>query len=578
MRLCTQRFCILTLLFICSTLFTHTTSALQAGEIDPSFLTGVPAGADGTVNTTALQPDGKILIGGQFTTYNGTTVNRIARLNTDGILDTTFTTGTGADNSVNTITIQPDGKILVGGWFTTYNGTTVNGIARLNTDGTLDTTFTTGTGVDGAVSVIALQSDSKIFIGGDFYTYNGTTANRIARLNTDGTLDTTFTGTGANNYNVKAITFQPDGKILVGGDFIHYNDNPANRIVRLNTDGTLDTTFTIGTGASQVVYAVIIQPDGKILIGGQFLTYNGTTVNGIARLNTDGTLDTTFTAGTGIDNYTSVYTVAIQSDGKILIGGNFTTYNGTTVNYITRLNTDGTLDTTFTSTGTNSDVNTITFQPDGNKAIIGGSFTNYNGSSAAYLARILFAMDLPSDSTTLTTTIQSNISLSCTQSGQTNDTTLEFGTLTPGTPLTQSLTCAVTTNSPNGYTLTTQRNDADTTMDKTTDNTQNITDRTNWDPQNPNATLWQTNDTGLAFTVYNSTANKNTQWWGTGTSHTDTNNLYAGLPHTAQSIMTYTHYNQNTTTTDIAYKLDIPTTQQAGIYDGIVTYQATVNP
>ena len=425
MRLCTQRFCILTLLFICSTLFTHTTSALQAGEIDPSFLTGVPAGADGTVNTTALQPDGKILIGGQFTTYNGTTVNRIARLNTDGILDTTFTTGTGADNSVNTITIQPDGKILVGGWFTTYNGTTVNGIARLNTDGTLDTTFT---------------------------------------------------------------------------------------------------------------------------------------------------------AGTGIDNYTSVYTVAIQSDGKILIGGNFTTYNGTTVNYITRLNTDGTLDTTFTSTGTNSDVNTITFQPDGNKAIIGGSFTNYNGSSAAYLARILFAMDLPSDSTTLTTTIQSNISLSCTQSGQTNDTTLEFGTLTPGTPLTQSLTCAVTTNSPNGYTLTTQRNDADTTMDKTTDNTQNITDRTNWDPQNPNATLWQTNDTGLAFTVYNSTANKNTQWWGTGTSHTDTNNLYAGLPHTAQSIMTYTHYNQNTTTTDIAYKLDIPTTQQAGIYDGIVTYQATVNP
>ncbi len=158
----------------------------------------MPAGANGAVYTTILQPDGKILIGGQFTTYNGITANRIARLNTDGTLDTTFTVGTGADSSVNTITLQPDGKILIGGAFTTYNGTTVNHVARLNADGTLDTTFVTGTGTNGSVFTIALQPDGKILIGGWFTTYNGTTANYIARLNTDGTLDTTFT-TGTSN-------------------------------------------------------------------------------------------------------------------------------------------------------------------------------------------------------------------------------------------------------------------------------------------------------------------------------------------------------------------------------------------
>ena len=108
--------------------------------------------------------------------------------------------------------------------------------------------------------------------------------------------------------------------------------------------------------------------------------------------------------------------------------------------------------------------------------------------------------------------------------------------------------------------------------------TQNITDRTNWDPQHPNATLWQTIDTGLAFTVISSTANKDTQWWGTGTTKDDPNNKYAGFPQTAQTIVNYTQYNQNATITAVAYKLDIPTTQQAGIYDGTVTYQATVNP
>ena len=557
-----------------SVLLNNLTRLNTNGTLDTTFFNGT--GLNNWTQDFAMQSDGKIIIGGNFTAYNGTAVNRIARLNTDGTLDTTFTVGTGANLALVSIMTQADDKILIGGDFTTINGTAINRIARLNADGTIDTSFLVGAGVNTTVIAITQQPDGKILIGGNFTSYNGQAANRIVRLNADGTRDTTFVGTGTNN-SVRTIIPQTDGKILIGGAFTTCNGVATNRIARLNADGTLDTTFTIGTGADNVIYDFAYLPDsGKIVISGEFLTYNGVTVNRIARLNADGTLDTTFLSGTGMNSWG--FSLGVQSDGKLLIGGNFTTYNGVAITrYITRLNTDGTVDTTFTGgTGASSYVRAVFIQPDGN-ILISGNFSAYNNVPVSYMARVIGG-DLPSATHNLTLEVPSNLSLSCTQSEQTNDTTIEFGTLTPGTPLTQQLTCTTTTNSPNGYTLQTKRDDPDTTMDKTTDNTQNITDRTNWDPQNPNATLWQTNDTGLAFTVISSTANKDTQWWGTGTTKDDPNNKYAGFPQTAQTIVNYTQYNQNATITDIAYKLDIPTTQQAGIYDGTVTYQATVNP
>src|SRR5207248_1147872 len=147
----------------------------------------------------AIQPDGRILMGGSFSVYNGTTRNSIARLNTDGSLDTTFTVGTGANNAVFAIAIQVDGRIVIGAHFTSFNGTARNRITRLNSDGSLDTTFNIGTGANSAVRAIAVQPDGRILIGGQFTTYNGTARNNIARLNADGSLDTTFNvGTGAN--------------------------------------------------------------------------------------------------------------------------------------------------------------------------------------------------------------------------------------------------------------------------------------------------------------------------------------------------------------------------------------------
>ena len=366
------------------------------GTLDTAFNlggTGInDTGTNSGVSTVAVQSDGKILIGGDFTIYNGTTVNHLARLNTDGTLDTAFNSGgTGPDNEVLTIAVQSDGKILIGGAFNSYNGTVINKVARLKTDGTLDTAFNTGgTGANGDVYAIAFQSDGKVIVGGAFNSYNGVGANRLTRLNPNGTLDTAFNpGNSGADGTIQAVAVQSSGKIIVGGNFTSYNGITAKYIARLNTDGTLDTTFNpAGSGANRTIRAITLQGDGKIIVGGDFTSYNGTTTNYLARLNTDGTLDTTFNpAGSGADEY--VQAIAVQGDGKIVIGGNLISYNGATTPYLARLNPDGTLDTTFNPAGSGADSNirAIAFQSNG-QILIGGDFTSYDDAIVNYIARL----------------------------------------------------------------------------------------------------------------------------------------------------------------------------------------------
>ncbi|HBG71995.1 MAG: hypothetical protein A2W93_05425 [Bacteroidetes bacterium GWF2_43_63] len=358
------------------------------GSLDASFNPGT---GTGTVLTTAIQSDGKIIIGGSFTIYNGTTINRIARLNADGSLDATFDPAGGANNTVNTIAVQNDGKIIIGGNFTTYNGTTRNYIARINTDGSLDTSFDPGSGTNFYIYSIAVQSNGKIIIGGNFLNYNGTTRSKIARINADGSLDTTFNpGNGANG-TILTTAIQSDGKIIIGGHFSTYDGWARDKIARINADGSLDGTFLPSTGANTVVRTTAIQSDGKIIIGGDFTTYNGTVRNGIARINADGSLDVTFYPGSGVENSTNtacVNSTAIQSNGKVIIVGDFTTYDGVTRNYIAQTNSNGWLDFSFNfGKGANGLIRTTTVQSDG-KIIIGGDFTVYNGTPRNYIARI----------------------------------------------------------------------------------------------------------------------------------------------------------------------------------------------
>ncbi len=349
-----------------------------------SFVIG--SGFDNYVNIFALQSDGKILVGGKFTSYSGITSNRIIRLNSDGSIDNSFITDTGFDHYVYSLTIQPDGKILVGGDFTSYSGVTANYIIRLNSDGSIDNTFVTGTGFNQPVITITLQPNGKILVGGAFTSYSGITSNRIIRLNSDGSIDNTFvTGTGFDFY-VYSLTIQSDSKILVGGYFTSYSGVTANYIIRLNSDGSIDNTFVTDTGFDGNIEAIVIQSDSKILVGGVFTTYSGVTANRIIRLNSDGSIDNTFVTGTGFDG--NIGTIALQPDDKILVGGQFISYSGVTANYIIRLNSDGSIDNSFVvGSEFNNYVKTIALQSDG-KILCGGSFTSYSGVTANYIIRL----------------------------------------------------------------------------------------------------------------------------------------------------------------------------------------------
>lgn len=366
----------------------------QPGSNDAGFNTiDVGAGgANGSILCMAVQSDGKIVIGGSFSTYNGAARNGIARLNTDGSLDATFAPGTGVNGSLQALSIQSDGKIVIGGAFFSYNGTARTNVARVNTDGSLDAGFSPGTGTSSTIYATSVQTDGKIIIGGTFITYNGTARNNIARLNTNGSLDTDFnpgTGAGGTGAYIYTTSIQTDGKIIIGGQFTFFNGTARSRVARLNTDGTVDMAFNPGTGANNTLRTSSIQGDGKVIIGGLFTTYNGTARNRICRLNADGSLDAGFNPGSGADNTITVS--AIQPDGKIIIGGMFTTYNSTAINRLARLNADGSLDGSFNvGTGANGTIWSGALQSDG-KMIIGGLFTTFNGVVRTRIARILAA-------------------------------------------------------------------------------------------------------------------------------------------------------------------------------------------
>lgn len=350
--------------------------------------------------TINVQNDGKIIIGGRFNAYDGISRRKIARLNMNGSVDTSFDPGLGFGTSSSEIiyasAIQNDGKIIIGGNFTRYNNNIkYAGLARLNPDGSQDTTFKLITGVKGysfntSVRTISLQSDGKIIIGGYFSSYNGTTRNSLARINSDGSLDTTFNVVLPSNVNVFSSAIQSNGKIVIAGNFTSINGITLNRIARLNVDGSLDATFDPGTGigVGSANSICINKYDGKITIGGRFDSYNGIVRYNLARLNSDGSLDNSFDSGSIIGTANStVYACALQNDGKVVIGGNF---NSNVTRYFTRLNEDGSIDSTFnqySKTITNY-IHSICLQGDG-KILIGGLFITYNGSGKIGLARVL---------------------------------------------------------------------------------------------------------------------------------------------------------------------------------------------
>lgn len=370
------------------------------GSIDNTFVVN----ANNVVSSIALQRDGKILVGGGFTTLlvgssqDSVTRNRVARLTQAGAVDAGFNPN--ANNLVAQIIVQPDGRILLGGNFTTLqpndaeSATTRNYIARLYTDGTIESEFNPNP--NGKVSALGLQPNGRILVGGSFSSAqpNGSastvTTSYFARFLPDGNIDSDFLP-GAN-YSASCFTLLPDGKIIAGGYFTSFrpqNGNtsfPRNYIARLQPDGVLDVDLQ--SGATGRYYVALRLSNGDMLVGGSFSNIGGVSVQNIARIKETGAVDTSFAPK--IDG--TVQSIAVQSDGKILIGGSFTKVNDTARNYIARLDSTGGLDTAF-NPNTNSVVSKILVQSD-SKILLGGSFTTFqpNGSDTTtvrtYLARL----------------------------------------------------------------------------------------------------------------------------------------------------------------------------------------------
>ena len=345
-----------------------------SGSIDTTFNMG--NGAANSIQCMVTQSDGKLLIGGNFTTYSGSVnAGNLVRLNTNGTRDTTFNVGTAGFNStVNDIKIQPDGKIVAVGAFTTYSGSTRNRIVRLNTDGTYDTTFNAGTGLNAVANCVAIQSDGKMLVGGTTITqYSGSLIGTGSlRINTDGTRDTTFnTNAGfLTNFTVYSIDIQSDGKIVVGHGATSYSGSTVTRLTRLNDNGSVDTTFNPGT-INNSVYAVKIQPDQKILINGAFTTVSGSTRASLARVLSNGQVDTSYVVGTGINSATTFTNVfSLDNSGNVYLGGPFTIYSGSTVNRFVKTTPSGAIDSTFIS---------------GSIAFNGQSSRGFNGNILAVL-------------------------------------------------------------------------------------------------------------------------------------------------------------------------------------------------
>jgi uncharacterized delta-60 repeat protein len=289
-------------------------------------------------------------------------------------------------SNVNAIARLADGKVLIGGSINT--GLNAGNIARLNANGSFDSSFLKGTGFNGVVSSLVVQSDGKILCGGDFTSYNGTVCNRIARLNADGSLDNAFVtanGTGLPS-RAYVIAIEATGKILVGGDFTTFNEAAAVGVVRLTSTGARDdanpVTVPFEATYSTRVRGLLAQADGKIMVIGQFYgPANGANFrSGVARLNADGTRDASFDPAVGLhaagatNSLQQCEAIVRQPDGKYILAGGFTAYNRNSVSGVVRIYANGSYDSSFVTPAFNSTVSLLHLQPNGN-VLVAGSFT-----------------------------------------------------------------------------------------------------------------------------------------------------------------------------------------------------------
>ncbi len=387
------------------------------GSTDAGF---VPGSVSASVRALALKPDdGRVFIGGDFRTAGGSPGNALVRLRPDGSFDPGFDAGLAPGDRVDALARDAGtGDVLAAGVFTAIpqrpglsaanNGVT-NLILRFGSggrlvrpagDGVMTDAFSSQAGANGPIYALASLPDGRVLVGGAFTELNGgpsagggTRAN-LGRLTAAGDLDSSFVA-GANG-PVRAVAVQPDGRILAGGDFTQASAGASGgarvRLARFLPDGNLDGSFNPPGGPNDSVLAIKMQPDGRILISGSFTAVQGAPRGGVARLNADGTLDSSFAAPSLAASGSSLPMIKAldsQLDGKVIIGGQFTAIGGTSKRNVARLDANGQLDPSFnTGAGPDALVNAVKIQTDG-KALLGGDFRQVDTSVRSATVRLL---------------------------------------------------------------------------------------------------------------------------------------------------------------------------------------------
>lgn len=363
------------------------------GSLDSTFQGGIgPAQPGGGLSDSqVLQPDGKLILVGSFKTFDGIQRDNVVRLNTDGSVDQSYNPNARILGIAETIIQTPNGQFFVEGDFNQIRGVLRNNLARLNHDGSVDETFQPNLPYRSLIEGMALQSDGKLIICGSTI-LTGTTQYIpfFKRLNLDGTQDSGFSPNLPGNEFVNGVALQPDGKVIAWGNFSQADGNPVGGFARFNTDGSYDTTFMPEFAGVTIAPRIAVLPSGKILVPVQvfFGSYLQTQ---IFRLNSDGTTDSSFSPIIFGDlaNVSSSFLSSLHllSNDGLLVTGGFETVNGFLQNGIARLNADGSLDSSYTPQISDLGLPTILDVSTDGRALITGLVAS-GGVPIARLGRI----------------------------------------------------------------------------------------------------------------------------------------------------------------------------------------------
>lgn len=358
----------------------------STGAFDAAF---TPPSLPGSVTDVVVLSNGKILVAGTFTSVGGVSTRKyLTRLNSSGTVDATFSIT--LDGAVQRIAVQADGYIVLAGAFNTVNGAARSHLARVTPNGALDASFDPGANASFTITDLMLKTDGGIMVAGAL-----STTSYLIRVTTSGALDAGFSCTLPNGQMVLDMGQLSDGRILIAGSFATVNGTARARIARLASNGAIDLTFDPGSGFNAIPKSLVMQPDGKAVVIGDFTNFRGVVSRWMARVNADGTDDPTYDPATGV--YSSVNALAVQPDDQVLVGGTISSYFSTAAQHLIRTTPDGTRDAAFTPSfsgypyqglliGTLA-VYKLIVQPDG-RILVAGSFGMCNGATRISIARI----------------------------------------------------------------------------------------------------------------------------------------------------------------------------------------------